>query len=95
MLSRDLQGTLERALMHAKGHTYATLDHLLLALIDDPNAARVLLGCALNLEEVRNILAMNIERDYGLSQTLLLVRDPPPVFSAPYNSRRSECDHLE
>jgi ATP-dependent Clp protease ATP-binding subunit ClpA len=69
MLSRNLQGTLERALMHAQGHTYATPDHLLLALIDDPDAARVLRGCAPNLEDIRNALAMNIKRDYGVRPT--------------------------
>src|SRR4029077_14013988 len=45
--SRELELTLHRALVHAeeRGHVYATLEHLLFALIDDGDAAAVMKAC--------------------------------------------------
>ena len=42
--SRPLEETLHRAVHYAneRRHEYATLEHLLLALIDDPDAANVM-----------------------------------------------------
>ncbi len=46
MLSKNLESTLHKALDLAKSnrHEYATLEHLLLALTDDADAAPVLRG---------------------------------------------------
>ena len=49
--SRALGATLGRAhdLARAQGHALVTLEHLLLALIEDPDAAAVLLACNIDL----------------------------------------------
>jgi ATP-dependent Clp protease ATP-binding subunit ClpA len=55
MLSRNLEKTLRRALAlaNARQHEYATLEHLLMALTDDEDAADVLAGCGVDLDRVR------------------------------------------
>src|SRR3546814_13824314 len=55
MLSANLEQTLHRALAGAneRRHEYATLEHLLLALIDDPDAMAVLSACSVDLELLR------------------------------------------
>ena len=52
MLSRNLEQTLHKALSLAsqRRHEYATLEHLLLGLTDDTDAATVLKACGLDLE---------------------------------------------
>jgi ATP-dependent Clp protease ATP-binding subunit ClpA len=59
--SRNLKQTLDRALASARErrHEYATLEHLLLSLIDDADAAGVLRACSVDTE----VLAKNL-RDY-------------------------------
>ncbi len=51
------------ALANARRHELATLEHLLLALIDEPDAARVMQACSVNLEELRASLVDFIEDD--------------------------------
>ncbi len=55
MLSANLEQTLHRALAGAneRRHEYATLEHLLLALIDDTDAVSVLRACSVDLERLR------------------------------------------
>src|SRR3546814_19769175 len=55
MLSANLEQTLHRALAGAneRRHEYATLEHLLLALIDDPDAMAVLRACSVDMERLR------------------------------------------
>lgn len=54
MLSRNLELTLHRALAYAKEyhHEYATLEHLLLALLEDPDASAVMRGCGASVEQL-------------------------------------------
>ncbi|MGF7170652.1 ATP-dependent Clp protease ATP-binding subunit ClpA [Sphingobium xanthum] len=49
-----LETTLHNALAHAteRNHEYATLEHLLLALIDDEHAAKVMQACGVELGEL-------------------------------------------
>ncbi len=51
MLSKNLEMSLHRALNIAREfhHEYATLEHLLLSLSEDPDANSVLLGCGVDL----------------------------------------------
>ena len=51
--SQNLEETLHRAIRHAKdrSHEYVTLEHLLLALIDDKQAAEVMQACNVVLRE--------------------------------------------
>lgn len=52
MLSKKLEETLHNALEEAtkRNHEFATLEHLLLALIEDPDAKAVLRACNVSLE---------------------------------------------
>jgi ATP-dependent Clp protease ATP-binding subunit ClpA len=55
-LSRSLEQALHRAIKLAsdRHHEYATLEHLLLALIDDPDAAQVMKACNVDIDALRN-----------------------------------------
>ncbi|MGQ0559709.1 MAG: ATP-dependent Clp protease ATP-binding subunit ClpA [Sphingosinicella sp.] len=65
--ARELEQTLHNALAEASGrrHEYATLEHLLLALIEDVHAGRVMDACGVNLvelkEQVRHYLDTELE----------------------------------
>src|SRR5215471_15817919 len=52
--SRNLEQSLHRALglANERHHEYATLEHLLLALIDDQDAAAVMRACNVELEKL-------------------------------------------
>ena len=58
MLSKDLEVTLNLAFKGArsKRHEFMTVEHLLLALIDNESAAHVLRACGANLANLRNDL---------------------------------------
>ncbi|PUB11050.1 ATP-dependent Clp protease ATP-binding subunit ClpA [Yoonia sediminilitoris] len=60
-LEQSIHGAL--ALANARKHELATLEHLLLALIDEPDAARVMRACAVNLDDLRKDLEDFIEDD--------------------------------
>ena len=51
------------ALANARHHELATLEHLLLALIDEPDAARVMKACSVDLDTLRKTLDDFIEDD--------------------------------
>src|SRR5436190_7318129 len=65
MLSRNLQQTLHRALSLAseRRHEYATLEHLLLGLADDSDAATVLRACGVDLDKLRQDLSEFLDKD--------------------------------
>ncbi len=65
MLSRNLEQTLHRALALAneRRHEYATLEHLLLALADDVDAATVLRACGVDAEKLKRDLAEFLDKD--------------------------------
>src|SRR5450432_710255 len=65
MLSRNLEQTLHRALSLAseRRHEYATLEHLLLGLADDTDAATVLKACGLDLDKLRADLGEFLDKD--------------------------------
>jgi ATP-dependent Clp protease adapter protein ClpS len=62
-LSQNLEQSLSRALALAKGsrHDHATPEHLLLALIDDPDAAAVMRGCDVDCDRLRRDLIADLE----------------------------------
>ncbi len=60
-LEQSIHGAL--ALANARKHELATLEHLLLALIDEPDAARVMRACSVNLDDLRKDLEDFIEDD--------------------------------
>jgi len=51
------------ALANARRHELATLEHLLLSLIDEPDAARVMRACSVDLDELRKTLTEFIDDD--------------------------------
>ncbi len=53
------------ALANARNHELATLEHLLLALIDEKDAANVMQACSVDLDELRAELEKFIEDDLG------------------------------
>jgi ATP-dependent Clp protease ATP-binding subunit ClpA len=65
MLSRNLEQTLHRALSFAseRKHEYATLEHLLLGLADDTDAATVLRACGVDLDKLRGDLTEFLDKD--------------------------------
>ncbi len=64
-LSRSLEQALRRAIRLAseRHHEYSTLEHLLLALVDDSDAAQVMRACNVDLEVLRAGLTKYIDED--------------------------------
>jgi ATP-dependent Clp protease ATP-binding subunit ClpA len=64
-LAHALQETLHRSIVSAneRKHEYATLEHLLLALLDDEDAATVLTACGADLEKLRQVVVTYIDTD--------------------------------
>lgn len=62
-LNRDLEFTLNLAFKYAreKRHEYVTVEHLLLALLDNPSAMSVLEACAVDLGRLRSDLGNFID----------------------------------
>jgi uncharacterized protein (TIGR00369 family) len=58
MIAQELEVSLHMAFMDArqKRHEFITVEHLLLALLDNPSASEVLRACAANIEELRKLL---------------------------------------
>ena len=65
MLSRNLEQTLHRALSLAadRKHEYATLEHLLLGLVEDADALTVLRACGVDIEKIRKDLTEFLDKD--------------------------------
>src|SRR6186713_1344984 len=63
--SRSLEQSLHRALALAneRHHEYATLEHLLLALIDDQDASAVMRACNVDLDKLRRSLTTYLESE--------------------------------
>jgi ATP-dependent Clp protease ATP-binding subunit ClpA len=63
--SNALEETLHRAVAHANSHNheYATLEHLLLALVDDVDASGVMNACNVDLTKLKAALEAYIETD--------------------------------
>ena len=63
--SAELERTLQRALGYgdARKHRYTTLEHLLLALTDDPNAAKVMRACGVDLAVLQKTLTDYIDNE--------------------------------
>ena len=51
------------ALANARRHEFATLEHLLLALIDEPDALKVMKACSVDTEELRQTLIEFVDED--------------------------------
>jgi ATP-dependent Clp protease ATP-binding subunit ClpA len=58
MIAQELEVSLHMAFMEArqKRHEFITVEHLLLAMLDNPSASEVLRACGANVEELRKLL---------------------------------------
>jgi hypothetical protein len=65
--SRALGATLGRAhdLTRAQGHAEVTLEHLLLSLIEDPDASALLLSCGVDLLSLNSQVASHLQQQPG------------------------------
>src|SRR5579863_2520519 len=64
-LSRNLEESLHRAVAYVtqRKHEYATLEHLLLSLVDDTEAAQVMRACDVDLELLRKNLTQYVDNE--------------------------------
>ncbi len=78
--ARDLETTLHNALAAASSrkHEYATLEHLLFALIDDTHAQQVMLSCSVNLDDLRKGVAHYLDTELESLKTQVTI-DPSPT----------------
>jgi ATP-dependent Clp protease ATP-binding subunit ClpA len=69
--AQSLEKTLHTALQHAtdRTHEYATLEHLLLALVDDPEAAEVMTACGVDLTELSGVVRQYLDQEYQSLKT--------------------------
>ncbi|WP_395137505.1 ATP-dependent Clp protease ATP-binding subunit ClpA [Schlegelella aquatica] len=65
MIAQELEVSLHMAFVEARQqrHEFITVEHLLLALLDNPSAAEVLRACSANIEELRKSLTHFIKEN--------------------------------
>jgi ATP-dependent Clp protease ATP-binding subunit ClpA len=65
MIAQELEVSLHMAFVEARQqrHEFITVEHLLMALLDNPSAAEVLRACAANIDELRKSLATFIKEN--------------------------------
>jgi ATP-dependent Clp protease ATP-binding subunit ClpA len=69
--AQNLEKTLHAALAGAaeRRHEYATLEHLLLALIDDEDAAQVMAACGVDVAELGEVVRRYLDEEYQKLET--------------------------
>ncbi|MEP7222222.1 MAG: ATP-dependent Clp protease ATP-binding subunit ClpA [Novosphingobium sp.] len=69
--AQSLEKTLHAALGNAaeRSHEYATLEHLLLALISDPDAGQVMTACGVDLAELTEVVKQYLDQEYQSLKT--------------------------
>ncbi|QYU69572.1 ATP-dependent Clp protease ATP-binding subunit ClpA [Leptolyngbya sp. 15MV] len=69
--AQNLEKTLHAALSHAsdRRHEYATLEHLLLALVDDDDAGQVMNACGVDLNELGEVVKQYLDQEYQSLKT--------------------------
>jgi Glyoxalase superfamily protein/Clp amino terminal domain, pathogenicity island component len=79
--SRELELPLHRTLGHAdqRNHEYATLEHLLFALIDDADASAVIKACKVDLGPLKDSVTNYIDNEL---ETLVTEDDREPTPTA-------------
>jgi ATP-dependent Clp protease ATP-binding subunit ClpA len=65
MIAQELEVSLHMAFVEARQqrHEFITVEHLLMALLDNPSAAEVLRACAANIDDLRRSLATFIKEN--------------------------------
>ncbi|MEL1251781.1 ATP-dependent Clp protease ATP-binding subunit ClpA [Aurantiacibacter gilvus] len=79
--AQNLEKTLHTAIQHAidRAHEYATLEHLLLALVDDPEAGEVMNACGVDMDELGAVVRQYLDQEY---QSLKTDEDADPQPTA-------------
>ncbi|MXO65679.1 ATP-dependent Clp protease ATP-binding subunit ClpA [Altericroceibacterium endophyticum] len=69
--AQSLEKTLHNALQNAsdRAHEYATLEHLLLALVKDNDAAEVMNACGVDIEELGTVIKQYLDQEYQSLKT--------------------------
>ena len=83
MLSRNLERSLHQALSSARErqHEFATLEHLLFALIEDQDAVAVLRACGVDVAKLKEDLVDYLDNELG---NLVVNRDEEPKPTASF-----------
>lgn len=92
MLSKRLEETLHRALAYAseRGHEYATLEHLLLGLTDDPDAIDIFRACSVDLGRLRREVVTYLDNEIPkLPPKTVTTQNRPLRFSVLCNAPQS------
>src|SRR3979411_3269419 len=81
MIAQELEVSLHMAFVEArqKQHEFITVEHLLLAMLDNPSAAEVLKACGVDLDELRGVLTG-------------FMNEPPPRL-APHSDADTQPTH--
>ncbi len=79
--AQNLEKTLHNALTNAsdRRHEYATLEHLLLALVEDTDAQAVMNACGVDLAELGSVVKQYLDQEY---QSLKTEEDADPQPTA-------------
>src|SRR3990167_9191139 len=82
MLDKELEYTLNAAFKEArsKHHEFVTVEHLLLALLDNSSALEVLKACGANISRLRNNLTEFIDRTTPIIPNNIHDRDTQPTL---------------
>ncbi len=69
--AQNLEKTLHAALASAseRRHEYATLEHLLLALVDDEDAGQVMAACGVDIDELGEAVRQYLDQEYQSLKT--------------------------
>src|SRR3569623_1489309 len=88
--ARELEQTLHNALTAASSrhHEYATLEHLLLALIDDEYASKVMAACGVDLDELKEAVATYLDTELDALKTET-GKDPSPTSGFQRDGQRA------
>ena len=83
MLDKDLEHTLNSAFKEARGkrHEFVTVEHLLLALLENPSALDVLKVCGANVSRLRSNLLEFIDRTTPVIPLNIHDRDTPVSYT--------------
>ena len=93
--SRGLEQSLHRALALAneRHHEYATLEHLLLAVIEDQDAAAVMRACNVDLQKLRRRLVAYLESELDIwSPMEPRIPSRLPASNASFSAPSSTCN---
>ena len=79
--AQNLEKTLHTAIQHAidRSHEYATLEHLLLALVEDADAGEVMNACGVDMDELGGVVRQYLDQEY---QSLKTDEDADPQPTA-------------